>query len=539
MGRRHNRYYASIFAAFVLAAYHGAASGNVGAPDWLHNVVTDRIIHVDKNHPRSSDQNPGDEALPLKTIDAAARLAMRNFERGYSSKILIYPGVYREQIVMRFSVRSQNPPIILEAKEKGKVFISGSDIWTDWQRTETSNVFVHPWPYRWGIQPYPPGWQGNVMLQPIVQRREMVFVDGRLLRQVMTFAELADETFYVSEETGQLFISLPKGQAPSNVGIEVGVRNSLLHAEGKTNLVLAGLTFQHAVSGIEGNAVVVYKSTNVLVKDCTFRWNNWTGYRLHDDRNVTSMRNVSNYNGGTGLTAWRVKSLLSEDDETSYNNWRGKAGEFYYWAVSGTKNMRMHDAVFRRHKARGNHAAGFWLDFDNQNVILEDNLWCGNLKHGLFIEATQGPVTLVNSRLYGNQQWGIRALSSRFITLTGNQIFNNAGQQILLTGPLTREVDNWETQERIALKTERWTLRDNAISGSYTLLETNNWQHFLVTLLSEGNAWRKTNPTEAFRIGTTPLSFEDWQLATGQDSSSVFFDGGSTEEPDVECAYKD
>jgi parallel beta-helix repeat protein len=463
---------------------------------------------------------------------------MRIFERGYSSKILIYPGIYREQIVMRFSVRSNNPPIILEAKEKGKVFISGSDVWTAWQPTGRGNVFAHPWPYRWGFQPYPPGWQGNVTLQPIVQRREMVFVNGRQLRQVMTYSDLTEETFYVSEETGRLFISLSKGQAPSDVKIEVGVRNTLLHVEGKTNFVMAGLTFQHAVSGIEGNAVVVYKSTNVLVKDCIFQWNNWTGYRLHDDRNVTTMRNLSNYNGGTGLTAWKVKSLLSEDDETSYNNWRGKVGQFYYWAVSGTKNMRIHDAVFRRHKARGNHAAGFWLDYDNQNVMLEENLWCGNLKHGLFIEVTQGPVSVEKNKVYGNQEWGIRAIAARAITLIGNEIFNNAGQQILLTGPLEREIDNWETQERISLRMEGWTLRDNVIAGSYTLLETKDWPRFLESLISEANAWRKPYPAGVFRIGANALSFEDWQLATRQDSSSVFFTGGSSREEGSECVYQ-
>jgi hypothetical protein len=121
--------------------------------------------------------------------------------------------------------------------------------------------------------------------------------------------------------------------------------------------------------------------------------------------------------------------------------------------------------------------------------------------------------------------------------LTGNQIFNNAGQQILLTGPLEREIDNWETQERIFLRMEGWTLRDNVIAGSYTLLETKYWPLLLESLISEGNAWRKPYPAGVFRIGSTPLSFEDWQAATGQDSSSVFFAGGSPEQPDSQCVY--
>jgi len=53
------------------------------------------------------------------------------------------------------------------------------------------------------------------------------------------------------------------------------------------------------------------------------------------------------------MTSGKVKSLLYEDTETSYNNWRGSWGEFTGWSVREQKQLRVHDAIYRRHKSVG------------------------------------------------------------------------------------------------------------------------------------------------------------------------------------------
>lgn len=50
--------------------------------------------HVAQRHPKASDENPGTEQLPFKTISAAAAVASTY------DKIVIDEGVYREQVAI-------------------------------------------------------------------------------------------------------------------------------------------------------------------------------------------------------------------------------------------------------------------------------------------------------------------------------------------------------------------------------------------------------------------------------------------------------
>jgi len=86
---------------------------------------------------QASDSNLGTESLPLKTISRAATVVMESGRGGIGTKVLVYPGVYRESV----KVDSQGTaPIVFEAKEKGKAIISGSEVWTGWQQQGSSNL---------------------------------------------------------------------------------------------------------------------------------------------------------------------------------------------------------------------------------------------------------------------------------------------------------------------------------------------------------------------------------------------------------------
>lgn len=495
----------------------------IGASAWLEDVTVDQIIHVNQNHLQSSDLNPGSKDLPLNTIKAGANLAMRNHKRGFSTKVLIYPGVYREQIKMYFNKQKNDPPIIFEAKEKGTATISGSNVLTGWKETNSPNIYVHHWPYKWGLSQYPSSWkENNITLLPIVRRREMVIVNSALFEQVLSFAELDMSKFYVSENEKQIYIHLPHDTSLVGQEIEVAVFDSLLNFKGKTNVIVRGLRFQYAASGVQGAAVSFADVNNVLMEDCVFVWNNWSGVNLHNLRNVTSRRNVANFNGGTGITGFAIKDLLSIDDETSYNNLRGAKGNFYYWAVSGAKYMRLRHAVFRGHVAKGNHAGGFWLDYDNEDVLVVDSLWCGNLKHGLFIEASQGPISVRNTTILGNMEWGIRAMDSSKVLIENNHILKNRGPQLRFHGSKERSVENWDTGKTMAIKMEHWSLRNNVINGHNLLLETVEWDHFLRSLTSEGNLWYKQLNTNGFKVGKKRMNFSEWKTFTGKDFNSTF-----------------
>ncbi|MDT3778144.1 right-handed parallel beta-helix repeat-containing protein [Nitrospira sp. MA-1] len=512
-------YAMGFFCTFLIPLQIFAA---IGAPNALQALQSDRVIHVNNFPPHASDSNPGTNALPLKTIGMATTLALENHKRGFSTKILIYPGVYREKIHMEFSSKKLDPTITFEAIEHGKTIISGSEIWENWEGTKHKNIYTHKWPFKWGVRPYPPGWEGKTILQPIVRRQEMVFVNGIKFNQADLHSEMKPGDFSVSEENSEVAIFLPDNVDIKQSQVEVAVQKGLFTIKGKSNFVLKGLRFQHDASGLVGHALGITNAKNVYLEDCVFAWNNWGGYQFYNVQNLTTRRNVSTHNGGPGHTAWRIKNYLSEDDETSFNNWRGAKGNFVYWAVAGTKIMGIHDATFRRHRAQGNHTAGFWLDYDNKNIEIEDGVSCGNLKHGLFLEATQGPLTITNMKIYQNQEWGIRIVNSSQINVTESQVYHNRGPQIRVQGQKTRGINDWETGERLNLGAEKWTLENNIIVGDGLLVQSSFKNPLGPGLKSNGNFWSSASNTKPFQAAADRLTFSEWQISMNQDQTSTF-----------------
>jgi parallel beta-helix repeat protein len=487
---------------------------------------TAKILYVNNQYPQASDQNPGAADLPLKTINTAAKIARQNQVNNIGTKIVIYPGTYRERIdLSTYGPVDKDVPIIFESKEQGKVIVSGSDVWNGWTRQGNTDIYTHSWPYKWGLAPYPAGWEGNVVLRPIVRRREMIFVNGKALEQVISLDELKVGRFYVSENDGIVYVWLSPGTDINNTDIEVATRSGLFYANGKRNIALRRLTFQHDNSPLDGTAVYFVDSSNILVEDRRFVWNNWTGLGMSVSRSVSARRNMADHNGGGGMATYKIKTLLFEDNETSYNNWRGAKGGFLGWAVAGIKNMCIRDGVYRRHKAVGNQTRGFWLDFDNANILIEAASWCDNLTNGIFIEASQGPITIADSVICHNRKYGIQTTNSSNVTLGRNTIYGNGSSQIRVTGDVERAVTNWETGEQRLLKVERWTLQENVIVGEdarQLLLDTPGWGHFFGSLASQGNGWYNPEKGNAFKVGGVYLDFRGWQVITGQDFKSIF-----------------
>ena len=495
--------------------------GAIGASSALGEVVPDKVIYVNNQHPKANDSNKGDQNdSPVKTLGYAAAMAMRNQEKGSSTKIIIYPGTYREQIKLDFRSRKKTPPIVFEAKENGAVIISGSDVWTDWEMSERDGVYVHPWPYKWGYMAGPT--QLSEKFKPIVRRREMIFVNDAPLDQVLSVSDLKKGTFYVSEDDSKVYLSLLSGQNLSNARVEVAIRSDIFEITRGENIVVRGITFQHDTTGMSttGGAVHFINSRNILIEDCQITRNNWFGLRLTQVNNVTTRRNSANHNGGAGWVGWKIKDLLSEDDETSYNNWRGARGNFLGWEIAGIKHHAVHDAIYRNYKAIGNQTRGFWLDYDNERVQIEDACLHGNLTDGINLEASQGPITIKKSRIFRNENYGITSDSSR-VTLIDNTIYGNGNSQIKHAFANDRPVKTWESGETLKIHGEDWTLRNNRIASDLptALFELSGGDQFFSGLVLDGNIWHNADRKDPFRVGKRSMTVKEWETVTpGQKS---------------------
>lgn len=480
------------------------------------------VFHVDQNA-AASDLNPGTAALPLRTIGRGAQLALAVNESGASITVLIHPGTYREAV----SLAEGGTPAAMtfQATDTGKAVISGSDVWTGWQRLGATAIFTHQWPYAWGLAPIPSGWPP---LQDIVRRREMVFINGQPLQQVLAPASLTPETFAVDEAGQAIYLWARGGADPNGATVEVAVRPTLFDASGRANLTLSGLVFEHAATPLDGSAVFFDRMTNLLVQDTGFSWNNWGGIGVYASANVTALRNVADFNGGRGMEVSQLKSLRYAHNETSYNNWRGAWGGFYDWAMAGIKLLHVHGGMISSHRAAFNQAHGIWLDTDNQDVTLSDGIWCGNRLNGGFIEASQGPTTILRAAACGNGGRGLFTTESSNLTVQDSALYENGKAQFEVGGELSRLVTNWETGAVMTVRAERLTLCGNAIMGNnydQNVLAIPGWDFFLASLKSGQNDWwNPQNAAPFFFNWSVHLDFAGWQRTSGQDADSVYAD---------------
>ena len=494
----------------------------------LQADVQPGVLHVDVNHPAASDTNPGTISLPIKTITKASVIAVGNNARGFATTVLIHPGTYREAIELSATTPT---PITFRATEAGTVVISGSDVWTGW--APQGNLFVHPWPYRWGLAAIPPYWPP---VPDIVRRREMIFVNGALLQQVQSRAAMREGTFYIDEAGHRAYLWPPAGTSMARAVIEVAVRPNLLTATAG-NLTIQGLVFQHGATFLDGDAVVL-GGPNLLVEASQFLWNNWGGLRITDSTSAVIRGSTANHNGGRGIETYQNKDLVVTDNETSYNNWRGASGKFYDWAMGGIKNIRVHGGTFQRHRAMANQAWGFWFDWDNQNATVADSIACNNLLAGFDVEASQGPITISGAVACGNQADGVLISASAHVTLKNSVLFGNAQNQQFEVNPYqdSRSVDNWETGQVMNVRAEYLTLCGNAMVGldkTQFMLAVPDWPFFLTTLSSSGGDFWNRQSAQVFWVagpgGGTAYDLAGWRRVSGQDGTSVWANPGFTD----------
>jgi hypothetical protein len=243
---------------------------------------------------------------------------------------------------------------------------------------------------------------------------------------------------------------------------------------------------------------------------------------------------MASHNGGAGIGTYKTRTVVFEDNETSHNNWRGIKGGFTGWAVAGMKNLLTHGGVFLRHKSLDNQSHGIWFDTDCENIVVSEAVFCSNLRHAIYIEANQGPITIRDSLICRNKDDGILIANSARVNLERNILYGNAPSQIMVSGlyDSARPETNWETDEKRPLLAEQSVWMNNVIVGTKakqslvsTTLSQPLWQHFIDSLKSDRNVWFHPQDSNVFQgAGGYRGDFKSWQSTTHQDGNSVFAD---------------
>jgi hypothetical protein len=539
-----------------------SGSGSTGGPPppppptigaSVNETLETAVVFVDVA--AGSDNNTGSQSSPFKTINKALSVAGTNNQSGTGTKINVNPGIYREKL--SFPTPTTSSPFTLQAATAGTVFVSGADSLPGSAWTVSSygpNIYTNPATssYIYSACATPDGWPP---VPPIVLRKEMVFVNGSRLNQVMFSNELKPGTFWADVSGAhKIYVWPPTGTNISEADIELAnsSRSSLLRTDGVSNFVVRGLTFEYDNSCLQSGSRIV-DGNNILIDNDQFIWNNAVGFGLYSNsgatHNITVQNSVANHNGQTGFSGSEVKSVLYQNNESSYNSWRGAQGSFYEFGFDGADFFLHHNSDFNNHHAFYNQSSGVHFDTDNANDQVTGMQSGGNNLEGLLIEASEGPFTVQNSAFCsnslvpGSKTANVEIADSSDVTLTGNIFYGAGPEQEYIVGD-GRAGTNWEQPTvPIVRFNQKLTQTSNTFTGTADQLGfysyykhgpscsvpiSDAWQTFGGTLSSQSNTWGDSAASntsfpffQADALGGT-VSLSQWQSGTGQDSSSQF-----------------
>ncbi len=506
----------------------------------------DFVYYVDQNHPSAGDRNSGTEDRPFKTINPAIRLAETNKRNNKGTKIIIKSGVYREKIHFRGrGVNANTAPIIIEGTEKGKVIISGSELYSNWQ--QAGAYYTHSWTHKWGprSQIY---LNYDKQMAEIVRRREMIFVNGVRLEQFISKSGMTAGSFYVSESEGLLYMIPPAGTDMSTAKVEVSVTVPVddpyfvplsLRIENTSHVVVRNISVEHGSIYQPFNAADIKNCRHVLVEDCSFDNNSWFGFGVTESQYVVLNRVSADHNGGGGFQGYGNLDLLLKNCSGSYNNWRGVQGQHYDWDTGGIKFLFCYRVAIIGQTAKDNYAPGIWFDSECRDILIDSCLAEGNdspggITSGIYLEGGIGPYR-VSDCIIRNNKRGINIASSNDVHIVdcviyGNKtnqinVFNNWGQGRTFDGmdgvPVTSYSKDTTIENTVISASPGNSSPlfgyDHGDDGGYTYWIQNG-------LKTSGIQYYHPDATQAFLLKYAKMrgSLHNWQSTTGLDRDAVW-----------------
>ena len=382
-------------------------------------------LYVAQNHPRASDDNPGTEELPFKTIDRAAQLLAPG------QRVVVAAGIYRERVRPARGGTGPDRMIGYEAAPGAVVVISGSEIlkatWVAsppkgkpgatrvWMTTLPKKLLPHENPFAqlnltdeqidkcmdWAV-----GTKGRA---PNTLRRGLVFQDGERLRQAARYDELsaAPGTYWVDRDGLTLHLHAFADADPNRTKIEVTTRGMIFAPEkfGLGYVRVKGFTIEHSGNCFprpQQGALSAMRGHHWIIEDTTVRQCNAIGIDIGNQFDTAGpplaeggqhivRRNSVSQCGIGGIEGTKVEHTLIEENHIFRCGWQ--RAEFI-WETGGIKVHTTLGTLVRRNVIHDTiDAPGIWMDYENRNSRCTQNVIfrTRSLNGGIFIEASQVP----------------------------------------------------------------------------------------------------------------------------------------------------
>ena len=408
---------------------------------WEVEQKYDREIHVNNQHPEASDDNDGTIERPLKTINAAAQIAAPG------TRVLIHGGTYRETVQPAMGGLGTDKMISYEAFEGEEVIIKASVEVKDFKPSVGWRVGrgfrrnqVPEGLKIWEIELDPEDFKGynpfcavNVLhdrlyleydktdMTPYLNRRGMVFVDGKPMKQVPLYYMLgeSDNTYWVEANGQKVHIRLPGDADPRDHVIEVTNREQCFAPKVPflSYIKVKGLTLAHAATGApvpQRGALSCYRGHHWIIEDCVIDWANGVGidcgnecwHHTFEENQVIGhtiiRRNIIKDAGVCGIAGMFVSNMLIEDNLIVGTGWQRME---LSWEAGGIKLHNSVNSLIRRNVIKECYGCdALWLDVGNENNRITSNLFLDGIdsREHIFIECTRDAENLIDNNIIWN-----------------------------------------------------------------------------------------------------------------------------------------
>lgn len=411
-----------------------------------HYTAPDDAVFV---APSGGDDATGGKGAPLRTLTAAVRRVPSG------GTIVLRAGTYRE------SAGTIGKRVTIQPASGERVWFKGSRVVPRW--TRTADGWEHT------------DWQSDLCREdcylpqiidpehPLAGKPEMVFMDGRPLRQVAKRDDVKPGTFFADAAKSSVVI----GDDPRGRTVEVTVFDHLLQFDpGAAGSVLRGVgVAQYGSRQQYGarSAMVVVNAPDVRVARTTFAHSASTGLAVFQP-GVRVTRSTMVNNGLVGLQANRADRLRVTRSTFTGNNAERFTVRGEAVGAAGAKVTRTRKAYFARNVFERNAATGWWCDLGCTDATVIRNRAVGNAGHGLFYEVSSGAL-IGSNLLLNNRRHGVKIAGSDGVGLYHNTFAGNSLSLGLYNDPREPSFDAYSEDLGLSWLTADLVSVNNVFAG--------------------------------------------------------------------------
>jgi poly(beta-D-mannuronate) C5 epimerase len=434
--------------------------------------------------PAGQDSAPGTAAQPLRSVAAAVDRAPAG------GTVVIHGGTYRE------TLGQLSKRLTIESYPGEQVWLKGSVVVSAWS----------PSGKRWRHT----GWTSDLCQNcftpaiidpdhPVAGSPDMVFLDGKSLRQVDKAADVGPGTFFVDRPAKALVL----GDAPTGRTVEATKFDRLAQFDSAAagGSVFRGIgVAQYGSNQDYGKhgAMLVVNAPNVTVDNTTFAWSASSGLAVFQPGVQVSASSFSD-NGLVGLVANRADRLRLTGNTFTANNQEHFSLSGDAIGAAGAKVTRTKSPYVADNKFVGNIGSGWWCDLGCTDATVIRNLAKDNVVNGLYYEVSSRAL-IASNVLDGNGARGLKLSSADQVRVYQNTFLGNAVSLGLYNDKRSPDSDPYSAQAGLSWRTTGTVLVNNfyaqeesgnpVVESADYKADSESDRAFVAT--SDGNAYLRT-----------------------------------------------